>query len=117
MSNTLNTPVEALESELPVRIRSYAIRRGSGGKGRFRGGEGLRRDVQFLEPATVTILSERRERSPYGLQGGESGAPGENRLRTTEGEERLAGKVSRDISAGDCLSVQTPGGGGFGEPS
>jgi N-methylhydantoinase B/oxoprolinase/acetone carboxylase alpha subunit len=117
MSNTLNTPVEALESELPVRIHSYAIRRGSGGKGRFRGGEGLRRDVQFLEPATVTILSERRERAPYGLQGGDSGAPGENLLRTTEGEERLAGKVSRDISAGDCLSVQTPGGGGFGEPS
>jgi len=121
MSNTLNTPVEALEYELPVRVRRYALRRGSGGRGRYRGGDGLVREIEFLAPARVTILSERRERAPYGLAGGEPGQPGENRLRRADGgansdEEVLPGKASFDVQPGDVLCIGTPGGGGWGEP-
>jgi N-methylhydantoinase B len=115
MSNTLNTPVEALESELPIRVRSYSLREGTGGDGQFKGGNGLRRDVLFLEPATVTILSERRQRRPYGLSGGAAGAVGENWLSQSKGDEKLDGKVTREVVPGDRLSVRTPGGGGLGE--
>jgi len=116
MSNTLNTPVEALEFALPVRVRRYALRRGSGGAGLHRGGDGLVREIEFLAAADATILSERRERAPYGLAGGEPGQPGENRLIRADGtEELLPGKASFDVQPGDVLSVRTPGGGGWGE--
>jgi N-methylhydantoinase B len=114
MSNTLNTPIEALESELPLRVTRYELRRGTGGVGRHHGGEGVRRDVQFLEPTTVTILSERRRFAPYGLAGGGSGARGENVLERVDGELHVSPKATFRTSPGDVLSIRTPGGGGWG---
>lgn len=116
MSNTRNTPVEALEMELPVRIRRYALRHGSGGPGRYRGGDGLCREISFLAPATVTLLTERRKRAPYGLHGGEAGAPGINMLEHDGIVRQLPGKVTFDVQVGDVLSICTPGGGGFLSP-
>ncbi|HLI88581.1 MAG TPA: hydantoinase B/oxoprolinase family protein [Ktedonobacteraceae bacterium] len=113
MSNTRNTPVEALEMELPVRVRRYALRYGSGGAGRYRGGDGLRRDLQFLAPATVTLLTDRRRRAPYGLHGGEPGATGSNSLEREGQVTPLPGKVTLDVRPGDVLIICTPGGGGF----
>lgn len=114
MTNTLNTPVEALEYTYPFRVRRYALRRGSGGAGRYRGGDGLVREIEFLAPATVTILSERRQTVPYGLHGGEPGKPGRNQL-IREGKARdLPGKVEIRVEPGDVLSMRTPGGGGWG---
>ncbi len=113
MSNTRNTPIEVLEMNLPLRVRRYALRTGSGGAGRYRGGEGLCRELLFLVPATVTLLSERRVRAPYGLWGGSAGQIGENILEH-EGEQRhLPGKTTFEIQAGDVLCLYTPGGGGF----
>ncbi len=113
MSNTRNTPVEALEMSLPVRVRRYALRAGSGGAGRYRGGEGLCRELLFLAPATVTLLTERRTRGPYGLWGGSAGLPGENSLERAGGRQTLAGKATLDVNAGDVLCICTPGGGGM----
>jgi N-methylhydantoinase B len=116
MTNTLNTPVEALEYTYPFRVRRYALRRGSGGAGLHQGGDGLVREMEFLCPATVTLLSERRRTAPYGLQGGEPGAPGRN-LLTQHGErQELPGKVEIKVEPGDLLSLHTPGGGGWGTP-
>ncbi len=117
MSNTLNTPVEALEFALPIRLRRYALRRGSGGAGKHRGGDGLVREIEFLAPAQVTILSERRRRAPYGLAGGQPGQPGENVLIPSDGSpaRRLPGKTSFEVQPGDVLHIGTPGGGGWGE--
>jgi len=114
MSNTRNTPIEALEHALPVRVERYALCRGSGGAGRHPGGDGLRRDIRFLVPVTATVLSERRRRGPWGLAGGQPGAPGRNRLIREGQEQELPGKFSLALQAGDVLSVQTPGGGGWG---
>ena len=112
MSNTRNTPVEVLEMSLPVRVRRYSLRTGSGGAGKYRGGDGLCRELLFLAPATVTLLTERRTRGPYGLWGGSAGQPGVNLLEH-EGEQReLAGKVTLDAVVGDILCIHTPGGGG-----
>jgi N-methylhydantoinase B len=111
MSNTLNTPVEALELAYPLRVRRYGIRRGSGGTGRFTGGDGVVRELEALEPCRLSIVSERRGRSPAGARGGGSGAPGRNLLN---GEE-LPAKVALDLAAGDAVTIETPGGGGFGE--
>ena len=108
-TNTLNTPVEVLEMKYPLRIRRYAVRRGSGGRGRFRGGDGIVREYEFLRPAVFTILSERRRRSPWGVAGGDDGAPGENLLNG----EALPAKVVRRACPGDRLTIKTPGGGGF----
>ncbi len=116
MTNTLNTPIEALEYTYPIRVRRYALRTGSGGKGHHRGGEGLVRDIEFLCPATVTILSERRQTVPYGLQGGEPGRPGRNVLIRDGKEHDLPGKVEIRVEAGDILSLRTPGGGGWRPP-
>ena len=116
MTNTLNTPVEALEYAYPFRVRRYALREGSGGAGRYRGGDGLVRDIEFLCPATITILSERRRTAPYGLQGGEPGAPGLNLLLRDGEEQTVAGKVEIQVEPGDVLSLRTPGGGGWGAP-
>ncbi|MFO8173935.1 MAG: hydantoinase B/oxoprolinase family protein [Longimicrobiales bacterium] len=114
MSNSLNTPVEALEHAYPFRVTHYGIRRGSGGGGMHRGGDGLRRDIQLLGPGRVTLLSERRLRGPRGARGGEDGAPGENVLIRDGREEALPGKVTFDAEAGDIVSVRSPGGGGWG---
>ncbi len=114
MTNTWNTPIEALEHAYPVRILCYEIRRGSGGKGRSRGGDGIRRDFQLLADATVGLLSDRRRFRPYGLRGGDAGQAGESILITSSGEEVLGSKFHMRIGAGDVISIRTPGGGGYG---
>jgi N-methylhydantoinase B len=110
MSNTLNTPVEALELAYPLRVARYGLRVGSGGHGRRRGGDGVVREVVVLEPCRVSIVSERRARGPAGERGGEGGAPGRNFVNG----ERVAAKVTRALDAGDSVTIETPGGGGFG---
>lgn len=114
MSNSLNTPVEALEHAYPFRVTHYGIRRGSGGEGEHNGGDGLRRDIQLLTPGRVTLLTERRIRAPLGTAGGKDGTPGENVLIRNGVEERLPGKVTFEASEGDIISVRSPGGGGWG---
>lgn len=114
MSNTLNTPIEALEYSYPLRVVAYRLRAGSGGNGRFRGGDGLVRSIQFLAPVTATVTSERRKRPPYGLQGGEPGQPGVNSLLHQDSETALPGKFTLALAAGDILTIATPGGGGWG---
>jgi N-methylhydantoinase B len=113
MTNTLNTPVEVLELNYPLRITQYAIRRGSGGAGEFHGGDGVTRQYQFLEDAEVSLLTERRIHPPWGLQGGEAGLCGRNEL---DGQE-LPGKVQFKAVAGQNLTIMTPGGGGYGRPT
>ena len=112
MTNTLNTPIEVLEERYPLRVTRYAVRRGSGGAGRRRGGDGLVREFRFLAPATVTLITERRRHRPWGLAGGGPGAAGDNRLNG----RLLPGKVQVEVEAGDILTIATPGGGGWGEP-
>ena len=116
MSNSLNTPIEALEHAYPFRVTHYSIRRGSGGRGEHRGGDGLRRDIQLLGDARVTLLSDRRLRGPSGACGGEDGAPGVNVLIRGGAEEPLPGKVTFQAVAGDVVSIRSPGGGGYGTP-
>jgi 5-oxoprolinase (ATP-hydrolysing) len=113
MSNTRNTPIEALEMSLPIRIRRYGLRTGSGGAGRYRGGDGLIREICFLVPATVTLLTERRTRAPYGLWGGSDGLPGENTLEHAGICQVLPGKVTFEVIEEDVLCICTPGGGGL----
>jgi N-methylhydantoinase B len=110
MSNTLNTPVEALESEYALRVVELGLRRGSGGAGRRRGGDGIIREVEALEPMTFTLITERRRHAPRGRDGGADGAPGRNLLN---GEE-LPSKASGELRPGDRLRIETPGGGGHG---
>jgi len=110
MSNTLNTPVEVVEREYPLRVERYALRRRSGGAGRHRGGDGVIRALRVLEDCRLSVLSERRRHAPRGAAGGEDGAPGENRLNG----RRVDGKLSRELRAGDVLEIRTPGGGGYG---
>ena len=115
MSNTRNTPVEAIEQALPVRIRTYGLRRNSGGKGRFAGGEGLIREYEMLVPTSATILTDRRESCPYGAQGGGPGGAGRNTLLRNDGTvAALPAKVQLELQPGDRLRIETPGGGGFG---
>jgi len=109
MTNTLNTPIEVLEMHYPLRVPRYAVRRGSGGQGEHHGGDGLVREYEFLAPATVTLLTERRTHQPWGLNGGEPGQAGKNCLN----EHVLQGKTCIEVQAGDRLSVATPGGGGW----
>ncbi|HEX9037917.1 MAG TPA: hydantoinase B/oxoprolinase family protein [Ktedonobacterales bacterium] len=116
MSNTMNTPVEALEYAYPLRIHAYRLRRGSGGAGRYRGGDGLERELVFEAPTEVTLLTDRRLRPPYGLQGGRPGLPGENLLTHDDMESSLPGKVRFTAAPGDHLKISSPGGGGWGEP-
>jgi N-methylhydantoinase B len=111
MSNTLNTPIEALELEFPIRAVRYALRRGSGGGGRYTGGEGVIRELEALEPLHYSLITERRRHSPPGAAGGGSGRPGRNLL---DGEE-LAAKASGELAPGQRLRIETPGGGGFGQ--
>jgi N-methylhydantoinase B/oxoprolinase/acetone carboxylase alpha subunit len=116
MTNSWNTPVEALEHQYPLRIRAYRIRSGSGGRGAHRGGDGIAREFEFLSPCQVTLLSDRRERGPYGLGGGLPGSPGRNSLLRSRKVIPLPGKTSFEARAGDILRIETPGGGGFGSP-
>jgi len=121
MTNSLNTPIEALESTYPVRVRRYAVRRGSGGRGAFRGGDGVIREIEFLTSVRGSILSDRRKLAPYGLAGGEPGKPGVNvmMLPTVEsGRLRrvlLESKAAFEAPAGAVLRIETPGGGGWGQ--
>jgi N-methylhydantoinase B/oxoprolinase/acetone carboxylase alpha subunit len=114
MSNTRNTPVEAIENYLPVRIRRYGLRSGSGGAGAFPGGEGLVREYEMLVPTSVTILSDRRGYPPYGSRGGRPGVRGRNTLVRKGREQILPGKVQLELHPGDRLRIETPGGGGYG---
>ena len=116
MTNSLNTPVEALEFAYPFRVRRYAYRPGSGGAGFYYGGEGLIREIELLGAAQVTLLSDRRKWPPYGLQGGAAGAPGRNVLMDAGRERDLPGKCSLEVEPGAVLRVETPGGGGWGMP-
>jgi N-methylhydantoinase B len=116
MSNSLNTPVEALEHAYPFRITRYGIRRGSGGAGRHRGGDGLRRDLEILTSAQVALLCERRSKGPSGFRGGQDGAPGENVLVRGGVEEHLPAKATFTVDEGDVVSLRSPGGGGWGTP-
>jgi N-methylhydantoinase B len=117
MTNSLNTPIEALEYAYPFRVRRYAYRDGSGGAGRFRGGDGLVRELELLADAQVTLLAERRKFRPYGLQGGGEGLPGRASICHAGGSDEtdLPGKCSRSVSKGETLRIETPGGGGWGE--
>ncbi len=115
MTNSLNTPIEALEYAYPFRVRRYAYRDGSGGAGEFCGGDGLVREVELLTDAEVTLLADRRKTRPYGLNGGEDGAPGRASITNAAGVEvELPGKCSRRVAAGSVLRIETPGGGGWG---
>ncbi len=119
MTNTLNTPVEALERAFPMRVRRYRLRRGSGGEGSSPGGEGIERDLEMLEDVTLSLVTERRASRPWGLEGGGPGATGENWLLPGGDEsraERLADKCTLRLEAGDVLRMLTPGGGGWGRP-
>jgi N-methylhydantoinase B len=112
MSNTLNTPVEALELEFPLRVTEYALRRDSGGDGRHRGGDGVVREVEALEDMTYSLLTERRRHPPPGADGGGDGSPGRNLV----GDREVEPKASGTLRAGDRLRIETPGGGGHGAP-
>lgn len=114
MSNTLNTPIEALEYNFPLRLRAYELRANSGGHGRFQGGDGLIRAVQFLVPVSATLTTERRTRAPYGLAGGADGQLGRNLLLRGDETTILPGKITLDLEAGDTIQIETPGGGGWG---
>ena len=113
MSNTRNTPVEVLELEFPLRVRTYALRSGSGGAGTASGGDGVIREIEALAPAEASLLSERRRHGPRGAAGGGDGAPGRNLLNGTP----LAAKAAVSLRAGDVLRIETPGGGGWGQPT
>jgi N-methylhydantoinase B len=117
MTNSLNTPAEALEYSYPLRVRQYRIRKGSGGKGKYKGGDGSVREIEVLAPARMSLLADRRKRAPYGLQGGDDGAFGRAFIIRNDGsKEELSSKGSWDLRAGDRVRVETPGGGGFGKP-
>ena len=117
MTNTLNTPVEAIERELPVMVESYSIKKGSGGAGRFPGGDGITRQYRFLEDSHVSLITERRERRPWGVQGGEDGGSGQNTLVSDGEEKKLPAKCSIAVKAGEAVRIETPGGGGWGTPA
>jgi N-methylhydantoinase B len=115
MTNSLNTPAEALEYAYPLRVTYYGLRRGSGGSGQYRGGDGIVREIELLAESEVTLLADRRLRGPYGLSGGHDGAPGKTVVfRKQGGEQHLAGKTSVRLAAGDRIRIETPGGGGWG---
>ncbi len=114
MTNSLNTPAEALELYMPVRISRYCLREGSGGKGLRRGGEGILREYEFLQDMELSIISERRNHPPYGLSGGEAGRQGENILLRDGTEARLKSKENLQVKKGDKIIIKTPGGGGYG---
>jgi N-methylhydantoinase B len=116
MTNSLNTPAEALEYSYPLRVREYGIRKGSGGQGRHKGGDGSVREIEVLAAARMSLLSDRRKRAPYGLQGGDDGALGRAFIIRVDGsKQELPSKGSWDLQPGDRVRIETPGGGGFGK--
>ncbi len=115
MTNTLNTPVEALEYAYPLQVTRYAIRTGSGGKGAYSGGDGIIREIKALVNCEITLLSERRKFAPYALQGAQPGKCGKNILIRSGKETELPGKGTFELQAGDIISIHTPGGGGYGK--
>ena len=110
MSNALNTPVEALELAYPIRVERYELRRGSGGAGQHRGGDGVVRELRALEPCRLSVLGDRRRHAPPGARGGGPGARG----RTLVNGDEVSGKDTRRLGAGDVVRTETPGGGGYG---
>jgi len=117
MTNTRNTPTEALEMDYPLRVRRFAVAAGSGGVGRFAGGDGVVREIEALADMDGTILAERHRHGPYGLAGGAPGRPGQTVLLRADGPEQiLPAKTSLHLQPGDVIRITTPGGGGFGQP-
>jgi N-methylhydantoinase B len=117
MTNSLNTPAEALEYAYPLRVRSYSLRTGSGGNGKHRGGDGMVREIEVLTDCSVTLLADRRTRGPWGLAGGEDGAPGTASVIRHDGSvEAMPGKFSTQLRAGERIRIESPGGGGWGRP-
>lgn len=114
MTNTRITDPEVLESRLPLRLHRFAIRRGSGGDGQFRGGDGIIREFEFLKPLVVSLITSRRNDSPYGVAGGQNGKPGKNLLMRQDAAVELPSTITLDVLAGERLIVKTPGGGGWG---
>lgn len=114
MTNSLNTPAEALEYAYPLRVREYKVRKGSGGKGKHRGGDGVIREIETLVPARMSLLADRRKHGPYGLAGGDEGKPGNASIIREGHARRLKSKGSWELKAGDRVRIETPGGGGFG---
>ncbi|MEN3332400.1 MAG: N-methylhydantoinase [Blastocatellia bacterium] len=114
MTNSLNTPAEAMEYAYPLRVRRYAIRHGSGGRGLYRGGDGIVRELELLTDAQVTLLSDRRKTRPYGLHGGEAGLAGRAVLISADGAHEIGSKQSVHARTGDRIRIETPGGGGYG---
>jgi len=115
MTNSLNTPAEALEYSYPLRVRRYSLRPGSGGQGKHAGGHGIVREIEVLTDSEVTLLADRRERGPYGLNGGEAGATGKAVVTCLDGSvELLPGKFNLRLRKGARIRIESPGGGGFG---
>ena len=115
MTNSRLTDVEVLEERFPVRVEEFSIRRGSGGDGASRGGDGVVRRIRFLEPMTAAILSNRRRTAPFGAQGGQPGRSGVNRIERADGSAEALGSTDQTaMTAGDLFVIETPGGGGFG---
>jgi len=114
MTNSLNTPAEALEYAYPLRVREYRLRKRSGGAGKQRGGDGVVREIETLVPARMSLLADRRKRQPYGLSGGADGAPGVNVIIRDKRAQKIAAKGSHELKAGDRIRIETPGGGGWG---
>ena len=118
MTNSLNTPAEALENAYPVRLRQYSLRPNSGGRGLHTGGDGIIREIEVLTDAQVTLLADRRTRGPYGLAGGDDGAPGRTIIIHNDGsEEEIPGKISVRLRPGERIRIESPGGGGWGGAS
>ena len=116
MTNTLNTPIEVLEHVYPVRVHRYALRKNSGGRGKFPGGEGLIREIEMLADVQAGILSDRRKLNPYGLMGGSPGSPGKNEMIIKGLARPLPSKCTFRVPAGAMIRIETPGGGGWGKP-
>ncbi len=114
MTNSLNTPAEALEYAYPLRVREYKIRKGSGGKGKHRGGDGVIREIETLAAAHMSLLADRRKNAPYGLHGGEEGKPGSAAIISDGKARKIKSKGSWELNAGDRVRIETPGGGGWG---
>ena len=115
MTNSLNTPAEALEYAYPLRVREYKIRKGSGGKGKHRGGDGVIREIETLVPVRMSLLADRRKHGPYGLAGGQDGKPGSAAIVHEGRPLKISSKGSWELAAGDRVQIETPGGGGFGK--
>jgi N-methylhydantoinase B len=116
MTNSLNTPAEALEYAYPLRVREYRIRRGSGGKGKYSGGDGVVREIETLVPARMSLLSDRRKRAPYGLKGGAAGMTGNAKIIHEGRPRKIGSKGSWELEPGDRIHIESPGGGGHGKP-